>query len=225
MKKLLFFLLFPLLAIGQTVTVTPGQNVAQIVQAQKAGAVVKFTEGVFTYEDIAVPVGVSLQGSGVEKTVLKPARFTWWKASILLHSSTTTPGNQSISDMTLDAAPQNAFQGIGIHNRTDVKIFNIKINRYHSSAICVMGGGGGKSANIEIYNFLITESSRESTAGSYGSIMVDGSIDNLYVHDGEIQALTNDVLDNVGTTPILLLIVDPSVSSSITERNKLSSPA
>ncbi|MDJ1506100.1 fibronectin type III domain-containing protein [Xanthocytophaga agilis] len=141
---------------------------------------------------MAVAPGVSLKGAGVDQTIIKHGDFVWYNGAIRLYSSSVTDGNQTLSDFTMDGMSQSSFDGIRIENRNNVKIFNIKIVSFYQAAIEVLSTYQNSIHDIEIYNFDIRESSRESAyVSSEGNIRMNGSMDRVFIHDGTIYHQTN----------------------------------
>lgn len=201
MKQLLKLLLFlPLLVQAKDINVPAGGSIANANNSAVAGDRILIAAGTFNEPNFSWKLGVSIQGAGIDKTIIKNSSFEWWKASILLHSNTTVAGNQSISDLTMDGNMGKAFCAIGVHNVGNVKIFNVKLVQYFNAAILIAGSPGQKPVNVEIYNFEIIESSRESGGGAYGNILIDGNAENLIIRDGSITNKTTNTVGSWGDT-------------------------
>ncbi|MDJ1506957.1 hypothetical protein, partial [Xanthocytophaga agilis] len=153
-----------------------------------------------TYDEQPMPLkpGVSLQGAGIDQTIIKNGTFVWWYGAIQLYSSSLTNGNQTLSGFTLDGKSYSAFTGIQVQNRNNVKIFNVKVQQFYHAGIELWSDTGNQTENIEIYNFTISESARESTGGSYGNITSRGSVRNLQIHDGTIYHQSNISIGSYG---------------------------
>lgn len=195
MKKLLSIFLF-LCTIGtyaKEIPVVANGNIPAAINSASVGDVIKLAAGVWTNPaPFDLKPGVSIKGSGKDVTILKFNAFNPnWIGCIKLHSDRTTEGNQSISDLTLDGQGGSAWGGLQIRNRTNIKIYNVNITGFFDNGIEVIGTSGNVSSDIEIYNFYIWDSSRETTAGSQGNIKLNGFLKKIFVHDGKIRHVSN----------------------------------
>lgn len=194
----LLFLLSGTLGFSKDIPVRKGQDLFAAVATAKPGDRVVLASASFTVSSLDLLPGVSLIGAGTTKTTIKFTEFRWWKGSLQIGSDTTTPGNQEISGITFDGGRGKGFDGIQIHNRTNVTIKNVVVKYFYNSGIHILGSESQKSENIEIANFEVIESSRENGSGSMGNIMVSGNASNLTIRDGTIVHLTNVVVGTYG---------------------------
>ncbi len=176
--------------LARTLTVAAGQSIAAVAAEAKYGDRIMVGPGTFAEPQFALPPGVSLVGSGVGQTVLKFADFTWWQGSIRLSSDKTTPGQQMITDLTLDGQQAKAFIGVEIHDRTDILMQRVRITGFYEAGVEIKGSRDQKSSDIEISQFWIGETSREGNDGSRGNLMTTGNVDRLLVHDGQFETMT-----------------------------------
>ncbi|MCU0355115.1 MAG: DUF1565 domain-containing protein, partial [Cytophagales bacterium] len=170
----------------------PWRTVAKAAASVPAGShTIVVAAGTYDEGVMELKPGVSLQGAGRDRTIIRNRTFDWWRGALRLNSTSVTAGNQTVSALTLDGISAAGFEGIQILNRTGVKLLDIKVQNFFHCGVDVQASPGMTVRDIEIANFELNETARESGGGSYGAITVRGNMENLYFHDGVIYHQTN----------------------------------
>lgn len=170
----------------------PWRTIRKAASTVPAGShTIMLAAGTYDERSADLQPGVSLQGAGVDKTIISIGTWHWNEGALRLISSKTTSGNQFLKGFTLDGKNHNGWSGIQITNRSDITISDVKIQYFFDNAVGIVADYGTTSRNIEVANFEIRESSRESGGSSLGNITTRGNIDNLRIHDGTIYHQTN----------------------------------
>ncbi len=170
----------------------PWRTIRKAASAVPAGNhTIMLAAGTYDEKSADLKPGVSLQGAGVDKTIISVGTWLWNEGALRLISGSMTVGNQSLKGFTLDGRNHNGWSGIQIINRSNITITDVKIQQFFDNAIGITADYGTTARNIEIGNFEIRESSRESGNSSQGNITTRGNMDNLQIHDGAIYHQTN----------------------------------
>ncbi|MBA4053524.1 MAG: hypothetical protein C0490_02320, partial [Marivirga sp.] len=110
------------------------------------GHVIVMSAGTFIEAGpINVPTGVSIEGAGIDQTIIKSASSFYYypgtpgfatdKFLIQIKSNSNTPGNQSIKNLTIDGDGRKLHGGIFAQNRTNVVVENVKVQYVNFSGI------------------------------------------------------------------------------------------
>jgi hypothetical protein len=134
---------------------------------------------------IEVPLGVSVIGAGVDKTILKAASsFYYYPSSpayatdkflISLNEYNQRDGNQILSGFTIDGDGKKLHGGIYVRLRNKVIIENIKVQNTNFTGIWLWDMKDSKLINTQIIN-----SSWGSTAYCVGALNV-GNLENVEI--------------------------------------------
>ncbi len=172
-------------------------------KATAAGDIIHVNAGTYTETSQCVlAVGVSIEGDGVTSHVKSHVGVSrsggeYNGASINLSSSSQgTNGNQHVSNIWLDGDYQNGdvhgttYQGIWVHRRSNVSIYNCTISGFYGGGIFFEGADDAQSqpssygTNNQIYNCIITDCAAISDVdfGCSGMIEIRGQ-DSPLIHD------------------------------------------
>jgi hypothetical protein len=134
---------------------------------------------------IEVPLGVSILGAGVDKTILKAASsFYYYPSSpayatdkflISLNEYNPRDGNQTLSGFTIDGDGKKLHGGIYVRLRNKVIIENVKVQNTNFTGIWLWDMKDSKLVNTQIIN-----SSWGSTAYCVGALNV-GNLENVEI--------------------------------------------
>ena len=170
----------------------PWRTIRKAANTVPAGShTIVLAAGTYDEKSADLKPGVSLQGAGVDKTIISIDTWLWNEGALRLISNEMTSGNQFLKGFTLDGKNHNGWSGVQIINRSDITITEVKIQYFFDNAVGITADHGTTARNIEIGNFEIRESSRESGNSSQGNITTRGNMDNLQIHDGAIYHQTN----------------------------------
>jgi acyl-coenzyme A thioesterase PaaI-like protein len=176
--------------LRQRINVAVGQSIAAAAQSAQSGDQIVVAAGTFDEQPFELKTGVSLIGAGRSATTIRFRTFNTWQGSIRLRSETTTIGGQEIAGLTLDGQNAQAFMGVEIQNRTDIRIRDVKVIGFFHAGIQIVGGRNQRSANLELADFWIGETSREEP-NSLGNLMTGGNVDRLLVRNGVFETLSD----------------------------------
>lgn len=178
--------------MGKVINLTSG-DITSTVNSASSGDTIQLAQGNFTISGNAYPKpGVNIRGAGVDKTVITNYAFSWWQGAFDLSAGDGL--GQVLEGFTLKGDPNKSFEGIRI-GRSNVTVRNVKVEKFFYSGIEVQSEFEKTLSNILIDNFVINESSKESTAGSFGNLIFRGALNNVVAQNGQITHLTNG---NVG---------------------------
>ncbi|MDJ1467598.1 hypothetical protein [Xanthocytophaga flava] len=199
MKNVLtfFFVLLPFTLTARDITVPLGQKISTYAAQANAGDRLLLQAG--TYEDqdyITLKAGISVKGAGKDRTLVKVKQWAWYTGFFNLRDTPGSNGNIEISDMTLDG--QNvSWSAVRNEELGAIKIHDIIIRNFYRSAIELVGYKSTLPLqNIEIYNFLIENSSNENNSSANGNIQAYGFLNNIMIHHGTIIHNNGDELDD-----------------------------
>jgi hypothetical protein len=127
------------------------------------GFYIVLSEGTFIESGlIEVPLGVSIIGAGVGKTILKAASsFYYYPAApgyaldkflIRLNEVNQLNGNQSLSEFTIDGDAKKLHGGIYVRHRNNVTIENVKVQNTNFTGIWLWDMKDSKLINTELVN-------------------------------------------------------------------------
>jgi len=127
------------------------------------GFYIVLSEGTFIESGlIEVPLGVSIIGAGVGKTILKAASsFYYYPATpayaldkflIRLNEVNQLNGNQSLSEFTIDGDAKKLHGGIYVRHRNNVTIENVKVQNTNFTGIWLWDIKDSKLINTELVN-------------------------------------------------------------------------
>jgi parallel beta-helix repeat protein len=142
---------------------------------------------------VKVPLGVSVVGAGIDKTILKAASSHYYNPSypeyarekflIILTHQNQLNGNQTLSGFTIDGDGKKLHGGIFVHNRNNVIIENVKVQNTNFTGIWLWNVKDAKVRNSEIINSSWGSASYCSGALNLGSIE-NVEIDRLKIDEG-----------------------------------------
>jgi hypothetical protein len=121
------------------------------------------SEGTFIENGlIEIPLGVSIIGAGIDKTIIKSASsFYYYPATpsyspdkflISLNGSTQLPGNQTLSGFTIDGDGKKLHGGIFVGHRNNVTIDAVKVANTHFIGIWLWDVQTSSLKNSQIIN-------------------------------------------------------------------------
>jgi hypothetical protein len=150
------------------------------------GFIIVLSAGTFVESGlIEVPLGVSVVGAGVDKTILKAASsFYYYPASpayatdkflISLNEYNQRDGNQTLSGFTIDGDGKKLHGGIYVRYRNKVIIENVKVQNTNFTGIWLWDLKDSKLISTQIIN-----SSWGSTAYCVGALNV-GNLENVEI--------------------------------------------
>jgi gliding motility-associated-like protein len=127
------------------------------------GHTIKLSGGTFVEGgSFNVPIGVNIEGSGVDQTIIKAASsfyfnptspgFALDKFLMTLNSSSFSNGNQSLKNFTLDGDGKKLHGGIYVKNRGNVTIEGIKVQSTNFCGIWVWDVKNSILRNVTIIN-------------------------------------------------------------------------
>ncbi len=124
------------------------------------GHTIKLGAGTFVESQILLPMGVNILGEARDLTIIKSnPSFYFYPASpgfsnekflIRLYSGSSSAGNQSIKNLTVDGDGKKLHGGIFINNRNNVVIENVKVQYVNFNAIWFSGSHNGTVKNIQL---------------------------------------------------------------------------
>jgi hypothetical protein len=111
---------------------------------------------------IEVPLGVSVVGAGIDKTILKAASSFYYhptspaystdKFLISLNEYNQLNGNQTLSGFTIDGDTKQLHGGIYVRHRNNVVIENVKVQNTNFTGIWLWDLKDSKLLNTQIIN-------------------------------------------------------------------------
>jgi hypothetical protein len=170
------------------------------------GYVIKLQPGTYVESGmISVPPGVSIEGSGIEKTYLKASSSFWYYPStpgyanskylLSFSSSSSTYGNQSLGYLTIDGDSKKLHGGVMVRYRNNVIIENIKVQNADFNGIWLWDVKDSQLNNSTIIN---------SAWGSYswctGGLNV-GNLDRVTVNNLYVTENQGIGVKGIGGTP------------------------
>lgn len=162
------------------------------------GHSIHLSEGSFEENgQINIPQGVSVEGSGVDKTIIKAAAsfyyhpvspgYTPEKFLINLSSATAVNGNQSLRNFTIDGDNKQVHGGIYVKGRNNVVVENIDILRTNFCGIWLWEVKVSTVKGVKLINCAWG-----STGWASGALML------AYLDNVEVDSLTVDEYDGYG---------------------------
>jgi hypothetical protein len=169
------------------------------------GYIIKLQPGTYVENGmISVPTGVSIEGSGTDNTYLKAASSFWYYPSdpgyanskflLSFSSNSSTYGNQSLGNLTIDGDSKKLHGGVMVRYRNSVVIENVKVQNadfcgiwlwdvkdsqlnnstiinsaWGSSAWCSGGLNLGNLERVTVNNLYVTEDSGLGIKGIGGT--------------------------------------------------------
>ncbi len=145
---------------------------------REEGAVIRLLPGTYleTRQSL-LPVGVSIEGSGPDKTILKSTLTADWTAMILARSEDEgTLGNQFISHLKMDGQSLSTFWAIQVVGRGNFQIHHTTIVDFKDRGVLFLGRTDNTdraptryAQNNQFYANTVLNSSAYNTAnGIYG---------------------------------------------------------
>jgi hypothetical protein len=156
--------------------------------AASSGNIIQLDAGTYIETSyVVVPAGVSIQGAGIDQTILRAAASLYYTYApsngyalnhflIQMISTSQIDGNQRISDLTIDGDGKQLHGGIIVNNRNIVTITNVKVQYTGFTAIWLWGTDAS-----EISNSTLTDASFGNTTFQTGNLNLgDVSNTNLF---------------------------------------------
>jgi hypothetical protein len=161
----------------------------------KSGYTIQVSAGTFIENGlIEVPLGVSIVGNGINKTILKAASSFYYnpaspsyatdKFLISLNENNQLDGNQTLRDFTINGDSKKLHGGIYVRHRNNVTIENVKVENTNFTGIWLWDVKNSKIANSQIIN-----SSWGSTSYCVGALNL-GNINNLEIDNLNVDENT-----------------------------------
>jgi hypothetical protein len=216
MKVILFFLALCLSTISQAATyyislsgndatgngtaANPWRTLAKATSTvTAAGNIIHVTAGTYT-ETVTcyLSPGVSIEGEGVNTTIIKSSVSGQWSAFLMLESQTNgTNGNQSISYITFDGqyvseANHKTWMGVWIVARNNVELHDMKIINFYDRGVIFDGNtvtdpisAPYYATGNKFYNNTILNSAQNN--GIYGTGLLNmGGQDGMQVYNNTL---------------------------------------
>jgi hypothetical protein len=141
----------------------PWRTLKYAVTKVPSGYTINLAAGIFVeYGQVAVPSGVNITGAGIGQTILKIASpFYYHPASpsygtdkflMSLTSGYMSPGNQTISNFSIDGDSKQLHGGIFVRNRTNVTLNSIKVVNTNFTGIWLWSLQDSKLTNSQLLN-------------------------------------------------------------------------
>jgi len=169
--------------------------VSHIPSNFQQGSVVHLNAGIFTeIQQSVVPIGVSIEGAGINSTILRGAIINSISNGIALISLKSSPvqsGNQTLSNFKIDGNNKNLYKGIEISGRNNVVIHDIIFSEiYFNGAEITSGGTAGDHAppatyltGFQAYNLTFNNCSRDITSSLTTGVLQLAHLDRAVIHD------------------------------------------
>lgn len=151
---------------------------------------------------IEVPLGVSIIGAGIDKTILKAASSFYYnpttpayatdKFLISLNEFNQLNGNQSLSGFTIDGDAKKLHGGIYVRHRNNVTIENIKVQNTNFTGIWLWDLKDSKLISTELINC-----SWGSTSYCAGALNL-GNVENMEIDRLNINESTGYGIKAIG---------------------------
>lgn len=199
MKKsfLLFFFLIPIFCIATDINLQSGGDLTNAISKAQPGDNIFLAAGDYTINGNGlVKPKVNIRGAGIGQTRIYNYTYGWWKGAFELQGGDGQ--GQILEGFSLIGDPKRSFEGIHIHDRNNVTLRNVSVEKFFYSGIEIQSAFEKTMSGITVSNFSISESSKESTAGSFGNLILRGQLENIIIENGVITHKTNDVLTSAG---------------------------
>ena len=172
-----------------------------------SGNIIHVNAGTYSITtQISIPVGVSIEGSGVT-SIIQSTVSTTDVATLLFDSPNQgTNGNQHISNLKMDGVSLTGQMAIRVNRRSNVIIHDITFNNFMHNAIYLQGGTFGSEPTTyatgnQIYNCIITNCAGYYNSNGYGNIDFSGQ-DGLLLHDSNINQTARTGLNGYCTKAV-----------------------
>lgn len=127
------------------------------------GHTIKLAAGTFVESGpFNVPTGINIEGSGIDQTIIKAASsfhfypgspgFALDKFLITLNSPSSSNGNQSLKNFTLDGDGKRLHGGIYVKNRTNILIEGVKVQGTNFCGIWIWDVKNSALRNVTLIN-------------------------------------------------------------------------
>lgn len=164
--------------------------------ATTPGSIIHVLPGNYTESAPAIlSVGVSIEGEGLTSHIT----YTYVGTCIQLVSNTDgTNGNQHISGLWIDGSNRTALTGIYVLARSNVKIYNVTVEKFLYNGIMFHGASNGGQPTVymtgcEMYNCILKDNSKRiPNTFAKGSLSCTG-YRGILIHD--------NIFDQTGYPP------------------------
>lgn len=155
--------------------------------------------GTYTEAQCSLAVGVSLEGAGIDQTIIKSTAVGDWNWYLSLESGTPTNGNQSISGITFNgqwtSGTNGTWIGIWVARRSNVTIHDTKVINFYDRGVVFDGHGQVNpltDPNIyatgnKFYNNTVLNSARMMGGTGAGLLNIGGQEGMLIYNNTLIQ--------------------------------------
>lgn len=174
------------------IIVQPGQSIKAAVEGATSGKTVRLLAGVYFENQINIPIGVNLVGSGKDQTLIDFAGPLLAQGSesgmVQLKSSSRVNGNQTLSGFTL-RGKYVCNGGAIIDNRDNVAVSDVKIQEM------TFFGGWLKNCNApKFFNSSLLNTSWASSGWCSGELNLL-NVTSMHIHH---NTFTNNLKNSAG---------------------------
>lgn len=145
---------------GNGTKAAPWRTIRHAVSQAKDGETIQLSEGVFTEEPFTVPPGVSIEGQGRTRTVIKadpafyyhPPKPGFAPEKYLIHftSPEDALGNQHIKKLMIDGENKRLHGAIYVNNRRGLRMDDIRIQNTNFNGLWLWDAKDTHITNVEL---------------------------------------------------------------------------